>query len=84
VVQEIFEIVRELNEREGVSVLLAEQNATLALRHSHQALVLETGQVVASGTAADLARRADVHGFYLGTRSDGTSRRRRRPVEAAG
>jgi branched-chain amino acid transport system ATP-binding protein len=84
VVQEIFEIVRGLNEREGVSVLLAEQNATLALRYSHQALVLETGRVVASGTAAELSRRADVHSFYLGARSEGTSRRRRRPVEAAG
>jgi branched-chain amino acid transport system ATP-binding protein len=82
VVQEIFEIVRGLNEREGVSVLLAEQNAILGLRYSHQAYVLENGRVVASGPAAELARRADVHSFYLGTGSEATSRRRRTPVAA--
>jgi branched-chain amino acid transport system ATP-binding protein len=80
VVQEIFAIVRDLNQREGVSVLLAEQNATLALRHAHRAYVLENGHVVAEGPAAELAGRADVHSYYLG-RGEGA---RRRPAPALG
>jgi branched-chain amino acid transport system ATP-binding protein len=66
VVHEIFEIVRQLNQRERVSVLLAEQNATLALRFAHHGYVLENGQVVAEGPAAELAARADVKAYYLG------------------
>jgi branched-chain amino acid transport system ATP-binding protein len=68
VVQEIFAIVGQLNEQEGVSVLLAEQNATLALRCAHRGYVLENGRVAAEGAAAALAQRSDVEATYLGGR----------------
>jgi branched-chain amino acid transport system ATP-binding protein len=66
VVQEIFDGVRALNEHDGVSFLLAEQNAAIALRHAHHACVLEAGRVVLQGTAAELAARDDIQHFYLG------------------
>jgi len=66
VVQEIFDGVRELNERDGVSFLLAEQNATVALRVAHHSYVLENGRIVLQGTADELRARDDVQRFYLG------------------
>jgi branched-chain amino acid transport system ATP-binding protein len=66
IVQEIFEIIRTLNAEAGTSFLIAEQNATLALRYAHSGYILETGRVVASGTAAELLARDDMHQFYLG------------------
>jgi branched-chain amino acid transport system ATP-binding protein len=66
VVREIFEGVRELNERDGVSFLLAEQNAAVALRYAHHGVVLETGRVVLEGSTAELRGRDDVQRFYLG------------------
>ncbi|WP_413992066.1 ABC transporter ATP-binding protein [Labrys okinawensis] len=66
VVQEIFEIIRSLNKDKGVSFLIAEQNANLALRYADHGYVLETGRVAASGPAAELAVRDDVKAFYLG------------------
>jgi len=66
IVQEIFDVITRLNRDEGVSVLIAEQNARVALRHAHRALVLENGRVVLSGTAAELSERDDVKSFYLG------------------
>lgn len=66
IVAEIFDIVSRLNATEGVSFLLAEQNASIALRHAHHAFVLESGQVVASGPAGELAARSDIHEHYLG------------------
>jgi branched-chain amino acid transport system ATP-binding protein len=66
VVAEIFEIVTRLNREEGVSVLIAEQNATLALEHATRAYVLENGRVALSGSAAELRSRDDVQHFYLG------------------
>jgi len=75
VVREIFDIVSSLNRQERVSVLLAEQNATLALRCAHHGYVLENGRVVAEGPAAALAARPDVKSFYLGVGSDGQRRR---------
>ena len=66
IVQEIFDVIAELNRRDGVSVLLAEQNVRVALRHAHRAIVLENGRVALSGTAAELAERQDVKSFYLG------------------
>jgi branched-chain amino acid transport system ATP-binding protein len=65
-VEEIFEIVRELNRREGVSFLIAEQNVGFALRYADHATVLENGQVRARGAAAELANNADLAGLYLG------------------
>ncbi|WP_374265669.1 ABC transporter ATP-binding protein [Zoogloea sp.] len=66
IVDEIFEIVAQLNRVEGVSFLLAEQNARVALRHAHHAYVLESGRVVADGSAAELDARGDIHDLYLG------------------
>jgi branched-chain amino acid transport system ATP-binding protein len=66
IVREIFEVIAELNRTDGVSVLLAEQNARVALRHAHRAIVLENGHVALSGTAAELSERQDVKSFYLG------------------
>ena len=66
VVQEIFEIIRTLNREKGVSFLVAEQNAALALRHADYGYILENGRVAASGPAAELAAREDVKAFYLG------------------
>jgi branched-chain amino acid transport system ATP-binding protein len=66
IVQEIFEIVARLNQQEGVSVLLAEQNAALALACVHRGYVLDSGRVVLEGTAAELRENSDVKEFYLG------------------
>ncbi|CAN7333942.1 ABC transporter ATP-binding protein [Rhizobium sp. LjRoot254] len=63
IVQEIFEIIRTLNKQSGVSFLLAEQNANLALRYADYAYILETGRVVLSGTAEEVRAREDVHDF---------------------
>jgi branched-chain amino acid transport system ATP-binding protein len=66
VVQEIFRIVRAINEREQVSVLLVEQNAAMALRVAGHAYLLETGRVVLSGPAAELREDDTVRRAYLG------------------
>ncbi len=66
IVEEIFEIVRDLNEKERVSILLAEQNTMVALRYAHYGYILETGRVVMDGAAQDLAQNEDVKEFYLG------------------
>jgi len=65
-VEEIFGIVKELNEREGVSFLLAEQNTSVALRYASYGYILETGRVVMDGDAKSLAENEDVKEFYLG------------------
>ena len=66
VVEEIFEIVRELNAKAGVSFLLAEQNTNLALRYAEFGYILETGRVVLDGEASALRENEDVREFYLG------------------
>jgi branched-chain amino acid transport system ATP-binding protein len=66
VVAEIFRIVRELNERQGLTVLVVEQNATLALEASSRAYVLEVGRVALSGTSDELRRDESVRRSYLG------------------
>jgi branched-chain amino acid transport system ATP-binding protein len=70
-VEEIFEIVKNLNQKEKVSFLLAEQNTTVALRYADYGYVLENGRVVMDGQAADLAANEDVKEFYLGLSSSG-------------
>ncbi|MCG5514146.1 ABC transporter ATP-binding protein [Ectothiorhodospira shaposhnikovii] len=65
-VQEIFEIIRKINEEQGMSVLLVEQNATAALAVVDYAYLLENGHVVMSGEAAVLRENPDVQEFYLG------------------
>jgi branched-chain amino acid transport system ATP-binding protein len=66
IVAEIFEIVKDLNQKEKVSFLLAEQNTTVALRYSDFGYILENGRVVMEGQAAELAANEDVKEFYLG------------------
>ncbi|MBL4665868.1 MAG: ABC transporter ATP-binding protein [Sneathiella sp.] len=70
-VVEIFEIVKRLNEDTGVSFLVAEQNATIALKYAHYGYILENGRVVMDGVASDLADNEDVKEFYLGLGGDG-------------
>ena len=65
-VEEIFEIVKDLNQREGVSFLLAEQNTNIALRYADYGYVLENGRVVMDGEGAELRENEDVKEFYLG------------------
>jgi branched-chain amino acid transport system ATP-binding protein len=71
IVEEIFEIVRDLNKREAVSFLLAEQNTTVALRYADFGYILENGRVVMEGEATDLAANEDVKEFYLGVSGAG-------------
>ncbi len=71
IVEEIFEIVKDLNTREGVSFLLAEQNTMVALRYANYGYILENGRVVMDGEARDLASNEDVKEFYLGLSSGG-------------
>ncbi len=71
IVEEIFEIVRDLNTKERVSFLLAEQNTTVALRYANYGYILENGRVVMDGIASELATNEDVKEFYLGLSSGG-------------
>jgi len=70
-VDEIFEIVRDLNVKEGVSFLLAEQNTMVALRYADYGYILENGRVVMDGNAKELAQNEDVKEFYLGLSTTG-------------
>ncbi len=65
-VEEIFGIVKALNENEGVTFLLAEQNTSVALRYATYGYILENGRVVMDGEAAELNSNEDVKEFYLG------------------
>ena len=78
-VEEIFEIVKQLNEHESVSFLLAEQNTNMALRYASYGYILENGRVVIDGDAQSLAQNEDVKEFYLGV--SGKSRRSFRDVK---
>jgi branched-chain amino acid transport system ATP-binding protein len=71
IVEEIFTIVQDLNAKEGVSFLLAEQNTNIALRYAHYGYILESGRVVMDGAARDLAENEDVKEFYLGISKEG-------------
>jgi len=65
-VAEIFQSLDRLNRDEGLAILLAEQNAAVALRHAHRAVVLENGKISAAGSAAELRCRDDIRAAYLG------------------
>ncbi len=71
VVEEIFEIVRDLNSKEGVSFLLAEQNTMVALRYADYGYILENGRVVMEDDAEKLRTNEDVKEFYLGLSTAG-------------
>ena len=71
IVAEIFEIVRDLNQKEGVSILLAEQNTNVALKYADYGYILESGRIMLDGPARALAENKDVKEFYLGMSSEG-------------
>jgi len=66
ITQEVFDVLRRLNSDDGLSVLLVEQNANLALRVASRVYLLETGTVVASGTAAEISSDDSIRKAYLG------------------
>ena len=70
-VAEIFNIVRELNQKEGVSILLAEQNTNVALRNADYGYIIETGHVMLHGTADELLNNEKVKELYLGISKEG-------------
>ena len=70
-VEQIFDIVKSVNENEGVTFLLAEQNTNVALRFAHYGYILESGRVVMDGPAAELRENPDVKEFYLGMSDKG-------------
>ncbi|MDF1750190.1 MAG: ABC transporter ATP-binding protein [Alphaproteobacteria bacterium] len=70
-VEEIFNIVRELNVKEGVSILLAEQNTNIALRNANYGYIIETGNVMLHGSAQDLLSDPKVKELYLGISKEG-------------
>lgn len=65
IVQGVFEIIREIN-KQGVTILLVEQNANMALKAAHRAYVMETGRITLSGTGQELAENEEVRAAYLG------------------
>ncbi len=79
-VEEIFEIVKQLNANEGVSFLLAEQNTNMALKYASYGYILENGRVVLDGEASALRENEDVKEFYLGV--GGGERRSFRDVKS--
>ncbi|EAQ03214.1 branched-chain amino acid ABC transporter, ATP-binding protein [Pseudooceanicola batsensis HTCC2597] len=70
-VEQIFGIVKDLNEKEGLTFLLAEQNTNVALRFAHYGYILESGRIVMDGPAAELRENPDVKEFYLGMSDEG-------------
>ena len=70
-VEQIFGIVKSINEEQGVTILLAEQNTNVALRFAHHGYILESGRVVMEGPAKDLRENPDVKEFYLGMSEEG-------------
>ena len=70
-VKQIFEIVAEINRKEGVTILLAEQNTNIALQYAEYAYILENGRVVMEGTAESMRDNEDVKEFYLGISGEG-------------
>ncbi len=81
-VEEIFEIIKKLNEQEGVSMLLAEQNTNIALKYAKYGYILENGRVVMDGLASELRENEDVKEFYLGIAGDSDDQKSFRNVKA--
>jgi branched-chain amino acid transport system ATP-binding protein len=76
-VKEIFEIIRRVNAEQGVSILLVEQNARMALETAHYGYVLEVGRVVMDDTCDRLMNSKDIQEFYLGAKEEGARGERR-------
>jgi branched-chain amino acid transport system ATP-binding protein len=71
IVEEVFNIVKDLNQKEKTTFLLAEQNTNMALKYSDYGYILESGRIVMDGKASDLATNEDVKEFYLGISKGG-------------
>jgi branched-chain amino acid transport system ATP-binding protein len=71
-VKEIFEIIKRINEEQGTTLILVEQNASMALQIAHLGYVMENGKIVLEGDAQDLRENPDVREFYLGIAASGT------------
>ena len=71
IVEEVFEIVKDLNTKEKVSFLLAEQNTMVALRYADFGYIMENGRIVMEGAASELSNNEDVKEFYLGLSGEG-------------
>ncbi|MBX3550503.1 MAG: ABC transporter ATP-binding protein [Xanthobacteraceae bacterium] len=71
IVEEIFDIVKDLNDKEGVTFLLAEQNTNMALKYAQYGYILENGRIVLDGDTASLRDNEDVKEFYLGVSGAG-------------
>jgi branched-chain amino acid transport system ATP-binding protein len=76
-VKEIFTIIRRVNEEQGTSILLVEQNAKVALETAHYGYVLEVGRVVMNDTCERLMNSHDIQEFYLGAKEEGARGERR-------
>ena len=74
IVEEIFGIISKLNKEQGVTVLLVEQNAALALAIADHGYVMENGAIVMDGPASELGENADIKEFYLGISEHGEKR----------
>jgi branched-chain amino acid transport system ATP-binding protein len=74
IVKEIFRIIKRINEEQGTTIILVEQNANMALQIAHYGYVMENGKIVMEGTATDLVQNPDVKEFYLGMGASGTAR----------
>jgi branched-chain amino acid transport system ATP-binding protein len=66
IVEEVFEIIKDLNQKEGVTFLVAEQNTNMALQYADYGYIMESGRIVMDGVAAELRSNEDVKEFYLG------------------
>lgn len=76
-VQEIFAILKRLNEEQNMTMMLVEQNASAALELAHHGYVMEVGRIVMDGTAEELMKSEDIQNFYLGVQEDGAREQRR-------
>ena len=76
-VEEIFEIITRLNREQGLTILLVEQNANVALRVSQRGYVMEVGGMVMDGASDDLLASEDIKEFYLGKKEAGVRGQRR-------
>jgi branched-chain amino acid transport system ATP-binding protein len=80
IVQEIFEIIRRINDERNITILLVEQNANMALAIAHYGYILENGRVVMEGSSKKLRQDNDIREFYLGV-SEGGGRKSFREVK---
>ncbi len=76
-VQEIFGILKRLNEEQNMTMMLVEQNASAALELAHNGYVMEVGRIVMDGSADELMKSEDIQNFYLGVQEDGSRDNRR-------